>query len=357
MATKESMYIICARDTDKKGKFAAEPGPTRFLKVPIEANSYDVSHEIKSRQKWRLSVAAAADGVQDEITDTTGDILVFVHGYNNDMSAITWRTRTLQKTLREQAWRGQVIAFDWPSDNSTLNYLEDRSDAAEVATRMVDDAIGLLAEAQHDETHPCKLNVHLIGHSTGAYVIMEAFAQAQKRGDLFRSDWKVAQVALIGADVSSDSLRSDSEWAQPLFGRCVRLTNYSNRHDKVLGISNAKRLGTSPRAGRIGLPQNAHAKSVNVDCTGYFAAKNPSQSKFNGTFNHSWHIGDSVFALDLAMTLEAAIDRTALPTRQYSSTDGLTLRPGQRPAFQAAWDAESSNAASRRLASAGRGLR
>src|SRR6202008_3844112 len=130
----ESMFIISARDTDKKGRFVAEPGPTRYLRVPLDASSYDTSHEVKSRQKWRLTVAAAADGVQDDITDTTGDILVFVHGYNNDMPAITWRTRTLQATLRAQAWRGQVIAFDWPSDNSTLNYLEDRHDAARGAT-------------------------------------------------------------------------------------------------------------------------------------------------------------------------------------------------------------------------------
>lgn len=354
MAAKESLFIICARDADKKGRFAAEPGPTRYLRVPLEARSYDMSHEIKSRQKWRLAVAAAADGIQDEITGTSGDVLVFVHGYNNGLDAVTWRTRTLQTTLRAQAWRGQVIAFDWPSDNSTLNYLEDRSDAAAVADRMVNDAIALLVEAQHDTARPCQLNVHVIGHSTGAYVIMEAFAQAQKHGDLFRSDWHVAQVALIGADVAADSLCADSEWARPLFGRCVRLTNYSNRHDKVLGVSNAKRLGTSPRAGRIGLPDKPHPKAVNVDCTSYFATKNPSQSTFNGTFNHSWHIGDPVFALDLALTLEGSIDRQALPTRQ-ATAEGLALKPGQRPAFQAAWDAESTGAASKRLAAGGRG--
>ena len=354
MAIKQSMFIICARDADRKGKFVAEPGPTRYLRVPLDAQSYDTSHEIKSREKWRLAVRAAADGTEDEVTGITGDVLVFVHGYNNGLGAITWRTRTLQNTLKAQAWRGQVISFDWPSDNSTLNYLEDRSDAAKVADRMVNDGIALLAEAQQDAVHPCTINIHLIGHSTGAYVIMEAFAEAQKRGNLFRTDWRVAQVALIGADISSDSLRSDSEWARPLFDRCVRLTNYSNRHDKVLGVSNAKRLGTSPRSGRVGLPANAHAKAVNVDCSAYFATKNPSQSTFNGTFNHSWHIGDPVFALDLALTLEASIDRHALPTR-HATPDGLALQPGRRPMFQAAWDAETATAASRRLSATARG--
>lgn len=348
MATPKSNFIICTRDVDSRGRFVAEPGDTRYLRVPQGVRKYDPSHEVKNRDKWRLAVRAAADGVEDEITGTTGDVLVFVHGYNNDMSAITWRTETLQNTLAAQGWRGLVIAFDWPSDNSTLNYLEDRSDASEVAQRMVGDAIGLLIDAQQDPAHPCKINVHLLGHSTGAYVIMEAFNQAQKKGSLFRADWRVAQIALIGADISSASLRADSEWSSAMFERSVRLTNYSNRHDKVLGVSNAKRLGTSPRVGRIGLPPNAHPKATNVDCTHYFSSKNPRESVFNGTFNHSWHIGDPLFALDLAMTLEGEIDRMALPTRDRTA-EGLTLKPGQRPEFQAAWDAESPQRAAARL--------
>jgi len=349
MATQASNFIICTRDVDSRGRFVAEPGPTRYLRVPQGLRKYDPTHEVKSRDRWRLAVRAAADGVEDEITGTTGDVLVFVHGYNNDMDAITWRTETLQSTLLAQGWRGVVISFDWPSDNSTLNYLEDRADAAEVADRMVSDAIGLLVEAQQDTEHPCKINVHLLGHSTGAYVIMEAFNQAQKKGSLFRAEWRVAQVALIGGDIASTSLRADSEWASALFDRSLRLTNYSNRNDKVLGVSNAKRLGTSPRVGRVGLPLNAHPKAVNVDCSPYFATKDPTQSVFNGTFNHSWHIGDPVFALDLTLTLEGEIDRQALPTREKAA-ESLVLRPGQRPAFQEAWDSDSPQKARREVA-------
>lgn len=351
MAKQASNFIICTRDVDSRDRFVAEPGATRYLRVPQGVRRYDPSHKIK-RDKWRLAVRAAADGVEDEITGTTGDVLVFVHGYNNDMDAITWRTETLQSSLAQQGWRGLVVAFDWPSDNSTLNYLEDRSDAAEVANRMVSDAIELLVEAQGDTKHPCKINVHLLGHSTGAYVIMEAFSQAQKKGNLYRAEWRVAQVALIGGDISSASLRAESEWSGTMFERSVRLTNYSNRHDKVLGVSNAKRLGTSPRVGRVGLPANAHPKAINVDCTGYFATKDPAQSVFNGTFNHSWHIGDEVFALDLALTLEGEIDRMALPTRDRTA-EGLVLKPGQRPVFQAAWDADSPKRARGNLRTAG----
>ena len=99
-----------------------------------------------------------------------------------------------------------------------------------------------------------------------------------------------------------------------------------------------KRLGTAPRAGRVGLPESIPAKAVNVDCSEYFAGKDPAQSDFVGTFNHSWHIGDPVFALDLAMTLEGAIDRHAIPTRRVDGARLVLVAGQSRPQFQDGWD-------------------
>ena len=128
----------------------------------------------------------------------------------------------------------------------------------------------------------------------------------------------------IGGDVSSASLAASSDWAVPMFDRILRLTNYSNRFDKVLGVFNMKRLGTTPRAGRVGLPQDVPIKAVNVDCSEYFKTKDPKHSVFVGNFNQSWHIGDPEFALDLAQTLEGEIDRQAIPTRR-DDPGGLAL--------------------------------
>lgn len=354
VSTFKHKYIVSTRHATRGGRLTDEPGDTRYLRVPWGVETYDASHAVKDSKRWRLLVRAAADGQEDEITGSTGDVVLFVHGYNNTPKEISWRTEALQTTLAAAGWRGLVVAYDWPSSNSTLNYLEDRSDAAEVAERLVTDCIKLLVDALEDEEHPCTINVHLLGHSTGAYAIMEAFNQAEKRGRLYQADWRVAQVAFIAADVNCASLSADSDWGRAMFKRSVRLTNYANRYDKVLGVSNAKRLGTAPRAGRVGLPENAHSKAVNVDCSTYFAGKDPAKSEFIGTFNHSWHIGDPVFALDLALTFEAAIDRHALPTRAVSD-GGLELQPGARPTYQPAWDAKAPSAASRALKHTKRG--
>lgn len=340
----KNTFLICTRDTDKNGLFLEEPGNTTFLKVATAENEYSIRNAI-SKERWTKSVIAAADGQEDEITGSTGDILFFVHGYNNDLKTVLWRTRTLQESLSSQGWKGLVVGFDWPSANSTLNYLEDRYDASRVSQRLVEEALQIVVNAQFPtdpKTKSCTINVHLLGHSTGAYVIMEAFANASKKGELFKKPWRIAQVAFIGADVSSDALNSDSDWAAPMYERIFRLTNYSNKFDKVLGVSNMKRLGTSPRAGRVGLPSGIPAKVVNVDCSDYFKSKDPKQSKFTGTFNHSWHIGDSVFALDLALTLEGDIDREVIPTRRHG-LGGLCLVGGQtRPEFQDGWNEDRS---------------
>ena len=42
------------------------------------------------------------------------------------------------------------MSFNWASDNSTINYLEDRSDAKTTAHRLVDDVIELIAALQRD---------------------------------------------------------------------------------------------------------------------------------------------------------------------------------------------------------------
>lgn len=339
MATR-STFLVCTRGTDKQGKFNGEPGPTTFLRVAQGKSLFSPVDKL-SPERWLKAVVAASDGVEDEITGSTGEILFFVHGYNNTPEAVLWRTRKLQETLGAVGWRGQVIGFDWPSENSTLNYLEDRSDAAAVAMRLIEDVLRLLIDAQFPSSVddvPCSMNVHMLGHSTGAYVIMEAFAAAAKRGEFYKKPWRIGQVAFIGGDVSSESLSADSSWATPMYDRILRLTNYSNGFDSVLAVSNAKRLGTAPRVGRVGFLHGSPRKAVNVDCSHFFKSKDPEHSEFQGTFNHSWHIGDLDFALDLALTLEGEMDRGVFPTRRLEDGRHLLIGGGRRPDFQNQWN-------------------
>lgn len=326
-------YLISARQLDGDA-FIAEPGPVNFIKVPRGAASYDRSHIVEA-QTWLAEVQGLADGDNNPFSiSPAGDVLVFVHGYNNSIEIILKRMRRLRDDLLAEGWHGEVVSFDWPSGNQALNYLEDRSDAAAVAQSLVTSCIRPLMLGQKAG---CETNVHLLGHSTGAYVIMEAFAQAEQAGDIYRADWRIGQVAFIAGDVARSSLSATDQWAGPMFKRIMRLTNYSNPYDAVLAVSNAKRLGTSPRAGRVGLPDDAHPKAVNVNCGDYFLTLDPKTAIHFGTWTHAWHIGNRVFARDLAMTLEGAIDREAIPTRAMRDGKLILIGDGTRPKFQADW--------------------
>lgn len=341
-------YIFTARKV-KDGKFEAEPGDVKFLKVPNAFKNgklmpgYNLKHKIEERT-WFDEVTDLADGMKDGTMGRNGHVVVFVHGYNNDIKLVHKRMLQLQLDLEAEGFKGLVVAFDWPSDDSTLNYLEDREDASNVALHLVRAGIVPLAARQ---TAGCELNVHLLGHSTGAYVIMEAFSAAQKRERLFKSPWRVAQAAFIAGDVSRDSLAVDSDWAGPFYSRLMRFTNYSNGYDTVLAVSNAKRLGVSPRAGRVGLPTPAAEKSVNVDCSNFFEQIDPDDQPAFGTFCHSWHVGNRVWTRDFAMTLQGNIDRKDIPTRACDSVRGLILRDAPRPANEDAWLAERADEVSR----------
>lgn len=303
-------FVISVRRI-RKAQFEAEPGKARFLKVPSNQLPKP-SHEMK-RSDWVDRVMEEAhSGVNEHTGEDCGDILVFIHGYNNDDKAIMWRHRRLLKDLRAEGYKGAVVSFDWPSDDRGINYLEDRSDAKKTSLHLVDDCIRMFAATQF---RGCEINVHLLAHSTGAYVIREAFDDADDRANIASINWTVSQICLISADISRKSMSVHDSKSSSIYRHCVRLTNYQNPYDSVLKLSNIKRVGVAPRVGRVGLPGETPHNAVNIDCGDYFATKDEQNSEFTGSFDHSWHIGDPVFAKDLLQTIKGDIDRRVFPTR------------------------------------------
>ncbi len=313
-------FVVCVINTRGRGDkkvFGRAPGPTRFLLVPEDAEVQQPHHG-RPRSEWVEAVMADGTTGKDPMSDNpTGNVLVFIHGYNNSQEAVLWRHRMLKETLRAAGYRGTVVSFDWPSAEMPLLYMRDRRYAKATAERLTDDCISLFSTRQ---ARGCDLNVHLLGHSTGAYVIRHAFTDADEVTEIKNRPWKVSQIALIGADVSSCSLADDDPRFVSVYRHCSRLTNYQSGHDGVLRVSNAKRIGLRARAGRVGLPDNAPPKAVNVDCSPYFAGIDPDsripKETYYGNFAHSWHIGDPLFAQDLCHTLHGQLDRYSIPTRR-----------------------------------------
>ncbi len=321
-------YYLTARAV-RGGRFLPEPGPTKYLKVPAGTTPAP-AHAI-SRARWVAEVRTAATWGRDDrdATRDRGDLLVYVHGYNIGLDDIAARHAQLERDLAQVGWKGAVLTFAWPCDDRALNYLEDRHDAKRSAMQLVSDGIALLAAPNRPR---CTINVHLLGHSTGAYVIREAFDDADD-AVLDNNGWSVSQVVLVAADISAASLSASHAKSASLYRHCARLTNYHSHHDGVLKLSNTKRIGVAPRAGRVGLPADAPAKAADVDCSTYFElldrdaqVRSADQGATGGRFDHSWYLGNALFTRDLFATLTGELDRAVLPTRATDTSGMLHLR-------------------------------
>jgi len=121
-------------------------------------------------------------------------------------------------------------------------------------------------------------------------------------------------LVFIAADVSRQAMSAGDSKSSSIYRHCVRLTNYSNPYDKVLKLSNIKRVGVAPRAGRVGLPGDAGEKAVNVDTGAYFSTLEEREDAI-GAWSHSWQIGDPQFTCDLLETLRGDVDRMCIKTR------------------------------------------
>jgi pimeloyl-ACP methyl ester carboxylesterase len=317
-------FVVCVRDV-KDEKFIPEPGPTKYLRVP-ENEDPSPRHAMDDKV-WVEDLLKESSCAVDPITKRPiGDILIFIHGYNNSQTEMMNRHHQLLGDLRSKGYKGSVISYDWPSADVALNYVEDRIDAKTTALRLVTDCILKLSRYQLED---CQINVHILAHSTGAFVVREAFDDADDRRQIASVNWSVSQLALIGADISTSSLEDGNAKSAAMFRHCVRITNYSNPYDSVLKLSNVKRAGTAPRVGRTGLPDNAPKNCVNVNCGDYWSTLDEHTAKFYGAFPHSWHIGDPVFAEDLAQTLSGDVSRGRMSTRKVVDGKIHLVKPEQ----------------------------
>ncbi|MCX7644024.1 MAG: alpha/beta fold hydrolase [Rhodobacteraceae bacterium] len=312
-------YVFCARNV-RIDSFGTDPGRASFLAVPEAATVPLPAHRIPKRDWVEAVTQDAINGQNPATLSLTGDILFFVHGFNTPQETMLRRHRLLRAGLGAQGWDGCVVSFDWPCATSALNYLEDRTDAKLTALRLVDEGIATFARIQRPE---CEIRLHILAHSMGAFVVREAFDDADDRPGVAQHAWTVSQTVFIGADVSSLSMAEGHARSSSLYRHTVRLTNYFNPFDAALSLSNVKRVGVAPRAGRVGLPPTAPAKAADVDCGPHYER---TRAAHEGRENpgHTWYFHDALFMRDLAFTLAGEIDRASIPTRA-AGPKGLIL--------------------------------
>jgi len=258
-----------------------------------------------------------------------GDILFLVHGFNVSHAAAKAFHMQCAAGLAQAGWTGQLVSYDWPSDGLVFAYLPDRANARAAASALVTGGIRILEQAQKAD---CQIDVHVLAHSMGAFVVQQAFTWSYQD---VPPDWRIGQLLMAAADVDWTVFSAGHFSAQMFAKHSGRLTAYCNGYDKALMVSNAKRLDLAPRMGRVGLPDDTPAMMCEVDCTAYFDAAYPDLAdQLSPVTTHCFYFDQPEFWRDVTLTLAGGIDRAVFPTRDPTGVaNRFTLKPeGADPA-------------------------
>lgn len=162
------------------------------------------------------------------------DVVVFVHGFNNGYDEAAFR---LVQVSGDAGFRGMEVLFTWPSYSRMLAYGGDR----EVATASRDALEKLLTDLGRT---PGVGRIHIIAHSMGAFLTMEALRQAAiaGRGEL---DGHLGEVILAAPDLDVEVFRQQVARLQ----RPSRISLFVQADDRALAASSTvawdrQRLGS-----------------------------------------------------------------------------------------------------------------
>lgn len=188
------------------------------------------SHQpIDDRQQFikQLDAALARRAPEDR------EILIFVHGYNNNFADSVFRNAQI---VHDYDIGAVALHYAWPSGAAIPLYVFDR-DSALIGRRGLAETIEIAAQTR-------ATRIVILGHSMGAYVVTEALRDLalQGRTDTLR---RLGGVVLAAPDIDVDVFLSQMDD----IGDIPRpFTIVVSRRDRALGFS--RRLaGGQPRVG------------------------------------------------------------------------------------------------------------
>ena len=161
------------------------------------------------------------------------EIVIFIHGYNNNIADSVFRSAQI---AHDYNIRAVSLHYAWPSGGSLPLYVFDR-DSAIFGRAGLAETIEIAAQTK-------AARILLVGHSMGSYVVMEALrdlAMTGRRDVLGRIGGVVLAAPDIDIDVFESQVHDIGTLPKPF-------TIVVSRRDRALGIS--RRLaGGHPRVG------------------------------------------------------------------------------------------------------------
>jgi esterase/lipase superfamily enzyme len=149
------------------------------------------------------------------------DILVFVHGFNTSFDEA--RSRAAQ-IVADAHFGGVAVLFTWPSRSELFGYVSDKDSAT--ASR---DALQALLQ-NLGET-PGVGKIHVLAHSMGGWLTMEALRASAIAGDRTLSG-RLGDVILASPDIDMTVFASQMARVRP-----ANVTVFATPNDRALSLS------------------------------------------------------------------------------------------------------------------------
>jgi esterase/lipase superfamily enzyme len=151
------------------------------------------------------------------------DLLLYVHGYNTNFESAALDAVKLSDGIR---FHGHTMVFTWPSRAKLLDYGYDRESAMWSRDALERTADSILAS-------PSVGTVHIVAHSIGTMVTMEALRQLYTRhGEAATA--RIGSIVFASPDIDMDVFSASVE---RIGGLAPKITIVTATNDRALSVS------------------------------------------------------------------------------------------------------------------------
>jgi esterase/lipase superfamily enzyme len=174
---------------------------------------------------WRMEAIAPVGNVADLVDQAAGprDVLIYVHGFNQTFETAALDAVRLSDGIK---FRGETMVFSWPSRAKLFDYGYDRESAMWSRDALQRVLEGLM-------TSPNVGRIHIVAHSIGTMLTMEALRQLYAAGGDAAAG-RIGAVVFASPDIDMDVFASSVARIGPL---AVKITLITAANDRALALS------------------------------------------------------------------------------------------------------------------------
>src|SRR5712671_6721117 len=144
---------------------------------------------------WSIASIEPVPQIDDLLGQATSgrNLLVYVHGFNQTFEAAALDAARLSDGIK---FAGETMVFSWPSRAKLLDYAYDRESAMWSRDALEQVFAGLMAS-------PGVARIHVVAHSVGTMLTMEALRQIYARQGQAATD-RIGAVIFASPDIDMD---------------------------------------------------------------------------------------------------------------------------------------------------------